>query len=101
MLDDVKSEVVQRLARIRIQSQAEVEAMEERQRQAAARQALDFQHAESAGVAAAVPQAAAVDTEVMPQAHTPMMRDQPKVGRNDPCPCGSGKKFKQCHGKLA
>jgi preprotein translocase subunit SecA len=48
-----------------------------------------------------VPQAAAVDTEVMPQAHTPMMRDQPKVGRNDPCPCGSGKKFKQCHGKLA
>jgi preprotein translocase subunit SecA len=37
----------------------------------------------------------------MPQAHTPVTRDQPKVGRNDPCPCGSGKKFKQCHGKLA
>jgi len=31
----------------------------------------------------------------------PTMRDQPKVGRNDPCPCGSGKKYKQCHGKLA
>ncbi|MGH8443104.1 MAG: SEC-C metal-binding domain-containing protein, partial [Nevskiaceae bacterium] len=29
-----------------------------------------------------------------------VVRDQPKVGRNDPCPCGSGKKFKQCHGKL-
>jgi preprotein translocase subunit SecA len=28
------------------------------------------------------------------------VRDQPKVGRNDPCPCGSGKKFKQCHGRL-
>jgi preprotein translocase subunit SecA len=101
MLEDVKSEVVQRLARIRIQSQAEVEAMEERQRQEAERRALEFQHAESAGVAAAVPQAAAAVAEAMPQAHTPVTRDQPKVGRNDPCPCGSGKKFKQCHGKLA
>ncbi|MBS0570627.1 MAG: SEC-C domain-containing protein, partial [Proteobacteria bacterium] len=101
MLDDVKSEVVQRLARIRIQSQAEVEAMEERQRQEAARRALEFQHAESAGVAtAALPQAAAV-AEAMPQVHSPVHRDQPKVGRNDPCPCGSGKKYKQCHGKLA
>ncbi|HSN00062.1 MAG TPA: preprotein translocase subunit SecA [Rudaea sp.] len=101
MLDDVKSEVVQRLARIRIQSQAEVEAMEERQRQEAERRALEFQHAESAGVAAAIPQAATAVAEAMPQAHTPVTRDQPKVGRNDPCPCGSGKKFKQCHGKLA
>jgi preprotein translocase subunit SecA len=98
MLDDVKSEVVQRLARIRIQSQAEVEAMEERQRQEAARRALEFQHAESAAVAAAaLPQAAAAE----PHPHAPVLRDQPKVGRNDPCPCGSGKKFKQCHGKLA
>jgi preprotein translocase subunit SecA len=31
----------------------------------------------------------------------PMRRDVPKVGRNDPCPCGSGKKYKQCHGKLS
>jgi preprotein translocase subunit SecA len=31
----------------------------------------------------------------------PVMRDAPKIGRNDPCPCGSGKKYKQCHGKLA
>jgi len=31
----------------------------------------------------------------------PIMRDAPKVGRNDPCPCGSGKKYKQCHGRLA
>jgi preprotein translocase subunit SecA len=101
MLDDVKSEVVQRLARIRIQSQAEVEAMEERQRQEAERRALEFQHAESAGVATALPQAAAAAGDAMPQGHTPVLRDQPKVGRNDPCPCGSGKKFKQCHGKLA
>jgi preprotein translocase subunit SecA len=30
----------------------------------------------------------------------PYVREQPKVGRNAPCPCGSGKKFKQCHGRL-
>ena len=32
--------------------------------------------------------------------HTPFVRDERKVGRNEPCPCGSGKKYKQCHGKL-
>jgi preprotein translocase subunit SecA len=101
MLEDVKGEVVQRLARIRIQSEAEVAAMEERQRREAERRALEFQHAESAGLGAA---AAAADgaavAEAAPRVHAPMMRDQPKVGRNDPCPCGSGKKYKQCHGKL-
>jgi preprotein translocase subunit SecA len=35
------------------------------------------------------------------EAVAPFVRDAPKVGRNDPCPCGSGKKFKQCHGRLA
>ena len=101
MLEEVKAEVVQRLARIRIQNEAEVAAMEERQRREAERRALEFQHAESAGLAAAVSRADAVVAEAMPQAQAPSVRDQPKVGRNDPCPCGSGKKYKQCHGKLA
>jgi len=33
--------------------------------------------------------------------HKPFVRDEQKIGRNDPCPCGSGKKYKQCHGKLS
>jgi preprotein translocase subunit SecA len=33
--------------------------------------------------------------------HTPFVREQPKVGRNEPCPCGSGKKYKHCHGRLS
>ncbi|MGH8040557.1 MAG: preprotein translocase subunit SecA [Rudaea sp.] len=100
MLDEVKSEVVQRLARIRIQNEAEVAAMEERQRQEAERRALEFQHAEAGGLP--VPQRGdVISAEAMPESHTPVTRDQPKVGRNDPCPCGSGKKYKQCHGKLA
>ena len=101
MLEEVKGEVVQRLARIRIQSEAEVAAMEERQRQEAERRALEFQHAETGGIAAAADSEGAAVAEAAPQVQSPMLRDQPKVGRNDPCPCGSGKKYKQCHGKLA
>ena len=36
-----------------------------------------------------------------PEPVTPFVREQPKVGRNQPCPCGSGKKYKQCHGRLS
>jgi preprotein translocase subunit SecA len=105
MLERVKAEVVQRLARIRIQSEAEVTAMEERQRLEAERRALEFQHAETA----ALPVAEAIGERVEVPiggvgSSTPVQqqtRDQPKIGRNDPCPCGSGKKYKQCHGKLA
>ncbi|HET8940470.1 MAG TPA: preprotein translocase subunit SecA [Rudaea sp.] len=102
MLEEVKAEVVQRLARIRIQSEAEVAALEEQQRQEAERRALEFSHAESANLAVAAAGIGQGDGgQAMPESHTPITRDQPKVGRNDPCPCGSGKKFKQCHGKLA
>jgi preprotein translocase subunit SecA len=98
MLERVKAEVVQRLARIRIQSEAEVAALEEQQRRDAERRALEFQHAETAGLGgAAVAEPGVAAAEPVAQ----VVRDQPKVGRNDPCPCGSGKKFKQCHGKLA
>jgi preprotein translocase subunit SecA len=100
MLEDVKSEVVQRLARIRIQNEAEVAAMEERQRVEQERRALDFQHAETDTLTAASPAEVAIE-EAVPDVQLPIMRDEPKVGRNEPCPCGSGKKFKQCHGRLA
>jgi preprotein translocase subunit SecA len=100
MLERVKAEVVQRIARMRIQSEAEVAAMEEQQRRDQERRALEFQHAETGGLAAAQA-AVATPANTAPEVSGPIMRDQPKVGRNDPCPCGSGKKYKQCHGKLA
>ena len=46
----------------------------------------------------AMQQAAAQRTSGGPQMRQPVVNQQPKVGRNDPCPCGSGKKFKNCHG---
>lgn len=97
MLDRIKGEVVQMLARIRIRSEDEVLAMEAEQQRAADGQSLQFQHADAQ--AAGLPQdAAPVDVGA------PILRsaagDGPKVGRNDPCPCGSGKKYKHCHGQL-
>ena len=65
-------------------------------REAAAKQKMAFEHADAGS---AVPEAAeAPPRPVSPQ---PVTRAQPKVGRNDPCPCGSGKKYKQCHGALS
>jgi preprotein translocase subunit SecA len=107
MLERVKAEVVQRMARMRIQSEAEVAALEEQQRRDAERRALEFQHAEASGMAPAADGEAEVDGAHLGASaggvavQAPIMRDQPKVGRNDPCPCGSGRKYKQCHGKLA
>ena len=100
MLEQVKAEVVQRLARIRIQNEAEVAAMEERQRVELERRALEFKHAETDTLGAASPAEIASD-DAVPYGQSPTLRDQPKVGRNEPCPCGSGKKYKQCHGRLA
>ncbi len=99
MLDKVKREVVTLLARVRVRDEAEVAAMEaeeRRQAEAVARQ-MQFQHADIGGMGADE-EAAQVQTATLASALPPGM---PKVGRNDPCPCGSGKKFKHCHGQLA
>jgi len=91
MLDRVKTEVVTILAKVTLRKESEVDELERRQQQAAQRD-LELQHADASS-AAPEPAAAAEATT--------FVREQPKVGRNEPCPCGSGKKFKQCHGKLS
>ena len=104
MLSKVKLEVVSLLARVRIRNEEEVAAMEaaERQRLAAKAQQMQFQHPETGGYGAdeeaAEAQAQAARGEGV--LASPTVREEPKVGRNDPCPCGSGKKYKQCHGRL-
>ncbi|TCV93846.1 protein translocase subunit secA [Luteibacter rhizovicinus] len=94
MLDRIKAEVVQMLARIRVRSEDEVAEMEAQQQRAAEGQRLQFQHADAGPMGQEPEQAVAT-------APTPVLNDGPKVGRNDPCPCGSGKKFKHCHGQLS
>ncbi|MBI5450532.1 MAG: preprotein translocase subunit SecA [Gammaproteobacteria bacterium] len=92
MLDRIKREVVTVLSRVQVQTEADVAAVEAQRRPAQA--GMKFQHAAAGPVVAGeAPEAATVQA--------PFVRDQRKVGRNDPCPCGSGKKFKQCHGQLS
>ena len=98
LLKNLKDEVVKFLSHVQIQRQDEAEQIERQRREAAEREKLAFQHAQASGMAS--PEAE--EQANQGQAATPQTftRDQPKVGRNDPCPCGSGKKYKQCHGKL-
>jgi preprotein translocase subunit SecA len=97
MLEKVKREVVTLLARVRIRSEEEVAAMEAAERAQAQAQAqrMQFQHADAGGLGA---DEEAAQAQAMA---TALQSNMPKVGRNDPCPCGSGKKFKHCLGNLA
>ncbi|OCH14082.1 MULTISPECIES: preprotein translocase subunit SecA [unclassified Aliivibrio] len=94
LLDTLKFDVVSILSKVRVQQQEDVERMEEQRRQQAEamarRQQLQHQEAESQ----------LDDGETSEDGHTPVVRDERKVGRNESCPCGSGKKYKQCHGKI-
>jgi preprotein translocase subunit SecA len=101
MLDKIKRDMVSLLARVRIRTEDEAAQLEaaERQRQEAMARRMQFQHAESGGLGA--DEEAAEFAGAGHAGAQPMVNDGPKVGRNDPCPCGSGKKFKHCHGQLA
>lgn len=95
LLDRVKSEVISTVARVRIRSEQEVAALEEQQRRQQEQTPMQFQHAEATAYQAEGENAG----EELPP--TTVTREAPKIGRNDPCPCGSGKKYKQCHGRLS
>ncbi|WP_346837141.1 preprotein translocase subunit SecA [Microbulbifer sp. SAOS-129_SWC] len=92
LLDNLKHEVVRVLAHVEPMTREQMEEMEQRRLEEQRRMQLEMQHAQASGIGE--PEAAA-EQPPLPE------RRGPKVGRNDPCPCGSGKKYKQCHGKLA
>jgi preprotein translocase subunit SecA len=98
MLGRIKSEVTQMLARIRIRSEEEVAAMEAEQQRMAERLQRQMQTTGGGAPAGGVLGLEAVEQVAISQEAAPT---GPKVGRNDPCPCGSGKKYKHCHGQLA
>ena len=96
LLERLKQEVVRILSHLQIKRQDEAELIEQKRREEAERQQLAFQHAQ----ASALPEAEQESAQQAEVPQQPMVRDTPKVGRNDPCPCGSGKKYKQCCGAL-
>ena len=99
MLDTVKREVATMLARVRVRSQEEIDAIEAEERRLAerAQQQMQFQHQDMGGYGADEEGADLLGATGFTDGQAALS----KVGRNDPCPCGSGKKYKQCHGQLA
>ncbi|OXX30043.1 preprotein translocase subunit SecA [Vibrio sp. V08_P9A1T1] len=94
LLNSLKTDVITILSKVRVQQQEEVERMEA-QRQAQAEEAARRQQFQHQSADSSVADEASED-----QGHQPMVREERKVGRNEPCPCGSGKKYKQCHGQI-
>ncbi|MBC8008044.1 MAG: preprotein translocase subunit SecA, partial [Prolixibacteraceae bacterium] len=96
MLDGIKREVTQLLIQVQVRTAAEVEAAEKAAEEALAKatQNVQYHHADYDEALADN------DRTEEPQAAQPYVRNDTKVGRNEPCWCGSGKKFKHCHGKL-
>jgi preprotein translocase subunit SecA len=92
LLERIKQEVVAVLARVEIRAQEDVQAVEEQRRQQGQ---MQFQHAEAASAVAGG------DATAAGGGGQPFVRAGGKVGRNEPCPCGSGRKYKQCHGRLS
>lgn len=97
MLEEIKTEVTKILMTVQIRSEQQVEAVAETQR---APVNVQYHHA---AYEEALDEAGDHEDhdEQRLEKHQPFVRQGGKVGRNDPCPCGSGKKYKQCHGKLS
>ena len=91
LLETIKREVTQTTVTVQIRSEQDIEAVETVSPLAN----VEYRHADFDEVLADSPDAADVHAAALP------VRNEDKVGRNDPCPCGSGKKYKHCHGKLS
>ena len=109
MLDAIKQEVTRIVMNVQIQSPEQLEeAAEQIEERSGHLENVEYQHADFAesgapvaNVAAATAATATADMVGSAMTHSGPGGEMPKVGRNDPCPCGSGKKYKQCHGKLS
>jgi preprotein translocase subunit SecA len=103
LIEEIKYEVVTILAKVQVRQKEDVDIIDE---QLQAPKEMYFEHApaptleaqEQAFLAEETGQAMIGQEE---ESSLPYMREGQKIGRNDPCPCGSGKKYKQCHGALS
>ena len=94
MLERIKHDVIGILSKVQVRAESDVRAVDQQRR---SRSRISYQHAE----ASAMGEQPEGEGEQHDDRQTPFTREGRKVGRNEPCPCGSGKKFKQCHGKLS
>ena len=96
LLVSIKQDVVRIICHVQVREPEEIEEMEQKRREALARQQMEFQHEQSDALGQESDESAPAAEQAQP-----FVREDRKVGRNEPCPCGSGKKYKQCHGRLA
>jgi preprotein translocase subunit SecA len=97
MLENIKFDVISLLSKVQVKNEDDVDAVEEQRRREAAASGVTYQHDENSAMGEAKAQSDEQQEAEKPQT---FVRDGEKVGRNSPCPCGSGKKYKQCCGKL-
>ena len=98
MLDSIKQEVVSTLSKMQLQTSADAGPLGPAEPQ---EREFEFKHEEFHGLDAPQEQPAEAEPAGGAEQHQPYVRDQRKIGRNEPCPCGSGKKYKHCHGKAS
>ncbi|MDP1776138.1 MAG: SEC-C metal-binding domain-containing protein, partial [Moraxellaceae bacterium] len=103
LLSAVKLELVETLSRLHVPTAEEVAAMQAQREAEAQAMTMQFEHPDAATAGEVDGAEVELTAPELPPADTsqPFVRDVPKVGRNEPCPCGSGKKYKHCHGQLS
>ncbi|RDE22799.1 preprotein translocase subunit SecA [Motiliproteus coralliicola] len=97
LLANIKQDVVRIICHVQVRQPEEVEEIERQRREAMERQQMEFQHAQANAMGGEEQEQPSEGAEPS----QPFVREDRKVGRNEPCPCGSGKKYKQCCGKLS
>jgi preprotein translocase subunit SecA len=102
MLDNMKRDVSRILGHVRVQSHEEMDEIERRRKEELAKELASarLRHDETSATAQESNEGGA-DGQQQPATPETFVRQERKVGRNEPCPCGSGKKYKQCHGKVS
>ncbi|SDX57933.1 preprotein translocase subunit SecA [Marinobacter mobilis] len=102
MLDAMKRDVTRVLCHVKVQSREEMEEVERRRKEALERELASarMRHDEGGAAQKAAPGPEG-ESSAAPGTPDTFVRQERKVGRNEPCPCGSGKKYKQCHGKVS
>ena len=103
LLDNLQREAVKVLSHVQIRQEDAADVIERKRKEEAAKKRMNYQHKEVPALSGS----AAMEENKRPNDHqqserqSPFVRDVAKVGRNDPCPCGSGKKYKLCCGKIS
>jgi preprotein translocase subunit SecA len=99
LLQNIQYEVIKFLSHVKIQSKDELDAIDRKREEEMKKEQKIMTHQSANLMDNSAQQQANPEEQKLAQP-APFVREEQKVGRNEPCPCGSGKKYKQCHGKL-